>query len=87
MVEATQIQPNMEIVGADGVHLGIVDHMDGDRVKVKRKDLEHGVDLPHHHYIPLANIADIYENKVWLSADADNANQLFEEKDGSPIED
>ena len=86
MANASDIRDDMEIVGADGVHLGIVDHMDGDRIKMKRKDTEHGVKMDHHHYIRMGNVASVDGGKVWLSADAANARQLLEEKDGSPVE-
>lgn len=86
MVEASQITEDMEIVGADGVHMGIVDHMDGDRIKMKRKDKDHGVKMDHHHYIPMGNVASVDGGKVWLSADAANARQLLQEKDGAPVD-
>ena len=33
-----------------------------------------------------ATVASLDGGKVWLSADAANARQLFEEEDGSPVE-
>ena len=51
-----------------------------------RKDEAHGQDDKHHHYVALAAVASVDEGKVWLSADAANAQQLFEEEDGSPAE-
>ncbi|WEF25543.1 DUF2171 domain-containing protein [Paracoccus sp. S3-43] len=87
MVEASQIKEHMEVVGADGVHVGKVDHLDGDRIKLTRKDEAHGQSRDHHHYLPLANVSSVDGGKLWLSADAANAAQLFEEKDGSPIRD
>lgn len=87
MVDASQIKEHMEVVGADGVHVGKVDHMDGNRIKLTRKDEAHGQSRDHHHYLPLANVSSVDGGKLWLSADASNAAQLFEEKDGSPIQD
>ncbi len=86
MVNVSDIREHMEIVGADGVHIGKVDHRDGDRIKMTRKDPEHGQDSSHHHYVRLAAVASLDGGKVWLSADAVNAAQLFEEEDGSPVE-
>lgn len=86
MVNASEIKEHMDIVGADGVHVGKVDHMDGDRIKMTRKDEEHGKDGDHHHYLPMAVVATCEGGKVWLSANAANARQFFEEKDGSPVE-
>lgn len=86
MAEASAINEGMEVVGADGVHVGVVDHMDGDRIKMNRKDEAHGVSQDHHHYVPLASVASVDDGKVWLSANATEAKILMQEKDGSPVE-
>ena len=86
LIDTSLIAEDMEVVGADGVHVGVVDHMDGGRVKLKRKDPEHGQVNEHHHYVRLGNIASVDSGKLWLSADAANALQLLEEKDGSAVE-
>lgn len=86
MVKASEITEHMEIVGADGVHVGKVDGVKGDRIKMTRKDEEHGQDQQHHHYVQLSAVASVDGGKVWLSAEAANARQLFEEEDGSPVE-
>ena len=86
MVEASSITEHMEIVGADGVHVGIVDHMDGQRIKMKKQDEAHGVKMDHHHYIPLADVASHEGGKLWLSATAANAKILMQEKDGGAVE-
>ncbi len=33
-----QIKENMEVIGADGVHVGTVDRIEGDRIKLKKSD-------------------------------------------------
>ncbi|MBV0890527.1 DUF2171 domain-containing protein [Paracoccus sp. Z118] len=86
MVSASEIKEHMEIVGADGVHVGKVDHVRSERIKMTRKDEEHGQKDEHHHYVPLSAVASCDGGKVWLSADAANARQLFQEEDGSPVE-
>ena len=85
LIDTTQITKDMEIVGADGIHVGIVDHLDDGRIKMRRADRGHGLDADHHHYVRLGNIASVDGGKLWLSADAANAKQLLEEKDGSPV--
>lgn len=85
MINASDIREHMEIVGADGVHVGKVDHLDGDRIKMARKDEAHGQNDEHHHYVQLSAVASVDGDKVWLSADAANAQQLFEEEDGSSV--
>ena len=83
MVDKSQIQEHAEVIGADGVHLGTVDHLDGDRIKLTRTDSPQGPDGEgaKHHYIPLGLVADIEDDKVRLSANADVVADLFEETD------
>lgn len=72
MADLTQIQPHAEVIGADGVHVGTVDHVDGHRLKLTKKDSSD----QHHHYIDAGLIADIEDGKVRLSANADVAITL-----------
>lgn len=82
----SKVRPDMEIVGADGVHVGIVDHIDENRIKLKRKDEAHGVSTKHHRYIAVNNIASTEGNKLWLSANAALVAILEEEDEsGKPI--
>ena len=57
----------------------------GDRIKLARKDEEHGQNDAHHHFVQLSAVASCDGGKVWLSADAANAEQLMEEEDGSSV--
>ena len=39
-----KIKENMEIIGADGVHVGTVDRVEGNRIKLKKSDRgQHGL--------------------------------------------
>ena len=38
MSDASNIREHMEVIGADGVHVGTVDHVEGDRIKLTKKD-------------------------------------------------
>lgn len=54
--QETQMNPtgtkeHMEVVGTDGKHVGIVDHLDGDRLKLTHHDLQAG---GKHHFLPLS---------------------------------
>ena len=40
----------MEILGADGVHVGTVDKVEGNRIKLMKKDSGEGVHKGHHLY-------------------------------------
>ncbi len=85
MSSFTDIREHMEVIGADGVHIGIVDHLDGDRIKLTRKDSGQA-HQDHHHYIPKGLVAEVEGDKVRLSANGDVVAALFEEeKGGEPI--
>ena len=79
MADASAIKEHMEIIGADGVHVGTVDHVEGDRIKLTRKDSGEGSHKGHHHYVSLGLVADVEGDKVRLSATGANA-VLFEEE-------
>ena len=79
------IREHMEVIGADGVHLGTVDRVEGDRIKLTRPDSGMGHE-EHHHFIPRGLVATVDEDRVRLSANADVAADLFEqEQGGEPI--
>jgi len=69
------IKEDMNVVGADGVHLGTVDHIDGERIKLTKADSVDGK----HHYLPAGLVAAVEGDTVRLSATAANAIDLFEE--------
>jgi hypothetical protein len=76
----------MNVIGADGVHVGTVDHVEGDRIKLTKKDS--GADVEggqgshagHHHYISKGLIAGVEGDTVRLSANADVAVSFEEEE-------
>jgi hypothetical protein len=57
------ICPHMEVVDADGQHIGIVEKVEGDRIKLTEKD---ALD-PQHLFFDKSEVADIEGNKVKLS--------------------
>ncbi len=79
MADLSQIREHMEVIGADGVHIGTVDKVEGDRIKLTKKDSGQGSHEGHHHYIPAALIADVEGSRVRLSANGDVA-VIFEEE-------
>lgn len=78
------IEDHMEVIGADGVHVGTVDRVEGDRIKLTKADSGEGRHKGHHHFIDLGLVADVEGRKVRLSANADIA-VLLEEEDGSKV--
>lgn len=81
-----QIREHMEVIGADGVHLGTVDHVEGQRIKLTKADSGVGRHSGHHHFIPLALVADIEGDRVRLTANADVAFAMEEEEGGEDTE-
>ena len=77
------IKEHMEVIGADGVHVGTVDHLDGDRIKLTKKDSGEGSHEGHHHYISRGLVAGVEGDKVRLSANADVAVTFEEEESGA----
>ena len=75
-----EIQEHMEVIGADGVHIGTVDKIEGGRIKLTKKDSGEGRHKGHHHFIDKGLVADVEGNQVRLSANADVAVTMEEEK-------
>ena len=73
------VREHMEVIGADGVHLGTVDKVDGHRIKLTKADSPSG-HQDHHHYISGGLVAGVEGDKVRLSATAANAYAMEEEK-------
>src|SRR5690606_4707982 len=80
MTDTSKIREHMEVIGADGVHVGTVDRMDGDRIKLTRQDSGQGTHKGHYHYIPASLIAEVEGDKVRLSANSDVVANEFEEE-------
>ncbi|AQR74952.1 DUF2171 domain-containing protein [Sphingomonas sp. LM7] len=86
MADASAIKEHMEVIGADGVHVGTVDHVEGNRIKLTKKDSgaqiegAEGSHAGHHHFISLGLVADVEGDQVRLSANADVAVTFEEEE-------
>lgn len=68
-----QVREHMEVIGADGVHVGTVDKTEGGRIKLTKQDSGEGSHKGHHHFIPGGLIAGVEGDKVRLSANGDVA--------------
>ena len=79
MIDATTIKEHSEVIGADGVHVGTVDGIEGDRIKLTKADSGEGHHKGHHHFIPLSLVAEVEDGKVRLSANGDVAVTFEEE--------
>jgi hypothetical protein len=58
----------MEVIGADGVHIGTVDSVENGRIKLAKADSGEGRHKGHHHFVDLGLVADVEGQKVRLSA-------------------
>lgn len=78
MVEASQIQEHMEVVGSDDQHVGTVDRVESDIIKLTKNDqAAHG----DHHTIPLSMVDSIEAGKLKLNATAAQAKQQWHDID------
>jgi hypothetical protein len=75
-----EIREHMDVIGADGVHVGTVDRVEGNRIKLTRKDSGEGSHKGHHHFIDKGLVADVEGDKVRLSAIGAVAITLEDEK-------
>jgi len=79
------IREHMEVIGADGVHIGTVDRVEDNRIKLIRADSGVG-HQDEHHYITKGLVAEVEADKVRLTARGDVVADLFEqEQSGQPI--
>lgn len=85
MADLSSIREHMDIIGADGVHIGTVDKVEGNRIKMTKADS--GSHSDHHHYISGGLVAEVEGNKVRLSAASTAALLLEEEEDGGALAD
>jgi hypothetical protein len=70
MANASQIREHMEVVGSDGQHVGTVDKVEGDRIKLTKNDPQA---RGQHRYIPLDTVESVEQDAVQLNITADQA--------------
>lgn len=85
MINARDIREHAEIIGADGAHVGTVDHVEGNRIKLTKKDSGEGSHEGHHHFVSLGLVAEVEGGIVRLSANADAAVLFEEEENGKSV--
>ena len=74
------IREHMKVIGSDRQLVGTVDKVEGNRIKLTKKDSGEGSHKGHHHFIDKGLVADVEGNKVRLSAKASVAVTMEEEK-------
>lgn len=66
MFEKWRIEEHMEVVDSGGRHVGTVDHVTGDQIKLSKSDSTDGV----HRYVPVAAVDNLESNRVVLKGGA-----------------
>lgn len=59
-----QLREHMEVIDANGDHCGTIDSIDGDRIKLTRRDSTDG----QHHYVEMGQVAGIEGGQVRLNS-------------------
>lgn len=73
MVDAMQISKDMEVVGSDGQHVGTVDRVEGQRIKLTKKDSPSG----EHQFLQLDMVAKVQDGTAHLSQPAGDVKRQF----------
>ncbi|AKM10241.1 DUF2171 domain-containing protein [Croceicoccus naphthovorans] len=66
MFEKLRIKEHMEVTDANGRHLGTVDEVEDDRIKLTRTDSSDNM----HHFLSLNDVDKIDDNRVYLKSAA-----------------
>ena len=61
------IKPGMNVVASCGKKMGVVDHLDGDTIKLTLRDSIDGL----HHYLPASWVRKVHEDHVHLSKNSE----------------
>lgn len=72
----SDIKEHMEVIGSDNEHVGIVDHLDGDRIKLTHHDSQAD---GKHHFLPLTAIASVGEFVTLTMTKAEAESQWIAE--------
>ncbi len=74
MADTSAIREHMEVVGSDGQHVGTVDHVNGDQIKLTRKDPAAGGE---HHIVPTSLVQSV-DTQVRLSQPAEQVRGAWQ---------
>jgi hypothetical protein len=72
-INSFDIREKMEVVGADGAHVGTVDRVEYGRIKLARKDSPDGA----HHFIPTGMVESVEGGKVMLTQTAEKTRRMW----------
>jgi hypothetical protein len=64
-MDKSQIREHMKVIGADGRSIGSVDKVEGDKIKLSKS----GSADSQHHFIDMADVAEIKGDEIRLTKD------------------
>jgi hypothetical protein len=76
-----EIKEHMKVIGKDGAHVGTVDRVEGNRIKLTRNHSPAG-QKGHHHYIDQQLVGAVEGDTVKLSVSASEAMKRETEQSG-----
>jgi len=65
------LRENMEVVGSDGGHVGVIDHVLEGQLKLNRQDVE--AHDGQHHLVPIAWVSQVQGDRVMLNLSKEEA--------------
>ncbi|WP_336985530.1 DUF2171 domain-containing protein [Altererythrobacter aquiaggeris] len=66
MFEKLRIKEHMEVTDCKGQHIGTVDHVKDDAIKLTKSDSDDNA----HHFLKIDDIEKIDDNRIYMKADA-----------------
>ena len=76
MAELSAIKEHMDVLGSDGAHVGTIDELEGDMIRLTKTDSPDGK----HHYLS-TDFVDHVDAEVHLSITAEEAVAEWEDED------
>lgn len=73
-INTSEIREHMKVVGSDGQHVGTVDRIEGNRIKLTKSD---PAAQGEHHYIDVSAVDAVKDGEVCLSQKAEEAKSRF----------
>ena len=66
MFEKFRIKEHMEVTDCNGQHVGTVDDVDGDKIKLTKSDSSDSM----HHFLSMDDVEKLEDNRVYLKESA-----------------
>jgi len=75
MIDTSKIREHMEVLGSDGQHVGTVDKVEGNRIKLSKSD---PAAQGQHQYIPLDSVGSVENNAIRLRQPTQEVKQQWQ---------